>query len=451
MEITDFSFIQTQLDVIERNLNDLEGVTVDTTVATEVIDNVLQSFDALNESNLDKMDPDKLEIVTNRVSNIHERIEGLFDKHVMTGDVEDRIRSQMDQLTSHLPQKEVWTELISDSRFSKVFKKAAQNELGEGVDENMISKLPFEVLMLIFRHLPDDRKALGLTSKAVNYVIRRGDMTDVHLAYRLDDLENAMNKVDGFSERWEAHMNVVTSRLEESGKEPTARNVYEEFIKFQAERFPPAPFKDENDPFSVEGYLERESIIKNWNAVLYLQKARGEKFSPITDREKLLESLDKVNWEHIYLEESDKNIGDPLSEIPTELNESDDITASEFNIHYIPKDCFSQEGPIFRVFLNNNKIVTIEKDTFSNLIAGRIFLNDNKIKKINEEAFSHPELAHDLKDLNLRNNNIKTLDAKTFDTLNLTKLDLRGNPLDKSTKEMLTKLREKVDTVLFDE
>ncbi|NGX58674.1 MAG: hypothetical protein K940chlam3_01582 [Chlamydiae bacterium] len=446
MEKTDFSFIQTQLDVIERNLNDLEGASVDTTVPTEVIDNVLQSFSALNESNLDKMDLDTLEIVNSRVSNIHERIEGLFDKHVMTGDMEDRIRSQMDQLTSHLPQKEVWTELISDSRFSKVFQKAAQKELGEGVDENMISKLPFEVLMLIFSYIPDDRRALGLTSKAMNYIIRRGDMTDVHSAYRLEDLEKAMNEMGSFPGKWIAMMDVVTSRLEESGIEATARNVYEELIKFQAERFPPKPFETRDDPFTVEGFLAREKVIHDYNKLLYIQKAEQKEYELEQVGGNL--KVPSKNWREmpIMLNQENALFGEPLTEIPIDLQEpTDSYLQIRYNeIFYISPNCFKPEN--FRELLDfaHNDITRIEKDTLSNVPANYLYFNDNKIHTIHKDAFSHKPLSDRIMLLDFSNNNITTLDPEIFDNLpHLGTVYLKGNPLDDKTKKMLTELRKK--------
>ena len=172
----DFSFIQIHLIVIEENLKELEKP--DPKVARPVLfNNVLESFKALDENNLSEMEPEKLHVVHQKLSSLHERVKGVFDKHVMPKVVEE-IREQLEKVEEHLPKIDFTTPL------------------------------PQETIIKIFSYTPDDRKTLRGVSKTFKAITDDEQLTQFHADIRLRNLEKAFKNEKGFSDRWDAHMKI---------------------------------------------------------------------------------------------------------------------------------------------------------------------------------------------------------------------------------------------------
>ena len=79
----EFSIIPNHLNVIEENLEKLEK-TDPKMASPELFKEVLESFKALGEMNLSEIERKKLHVVYQKLSSLQKRVEGVFDKHVMT-------------------------------------------------------------------------------------------------------------------------------------------------------------------------------------------------------------------------------------------------------------------------------------------------------------------------------------------------------------------------------
>jgi len=410
----DFSFIQIHLSVIEENLEELEKP--DPKMARpELSKNILESFKALGEINLTEMEPEKLHVVHQKLSSLHERVEDVFGKHVMPKEVEE-IREQLEKVEEQLPKID--------------FTKA----------------LPDETIVKIFSYTPEDRKTLRGVSTKFKAITDDEQLTHFHADTRLRNLQEAFKNEKGFSDRWDAHMKIVELRLKKSEKDPTPMNKYEELLRFQAERFPQDPFEDDSDLYTVEGFLEREKIIKNWNTFLFAKSAFPDKdlSEPVNkeELEKVCKEVKTFNLQRrtkIFAE-----IG--LTEIPEEVNRLGHfiyrLSFADNKISYIPKNCFSGLTSLKVLALHHNQLTAIDKETFSGLTSLEwINLSNNQLTAIDKETFSG---LTSLRQLRLHNNQLTAIDKETFSGLtSLEELGLHCNQLtaiDKETFSGLTSL-----------
>lgn len=336
---------------------------------------------------------------------------------------------------------------------------------------DILSNLPDEMLIKIFSCLPYSREALKNVSKKFNVLTNDESLINDHAAIRLNDLKEAFNNVESFSERWTGQMNMVKSRLKALGKALSSKNIYRELIKFQAERFP--SIMDKNDPYMVDGYLEREKIIKKWNTYLFAEKAFRNKGLREPKNKNDLEHMISEIKEYDFSRDYSLNLqGIHLTEIPEEVTRYGatlfSIDLSENKIFYIPKNCFSELPNLEFLWLNNNRITTIEHGIFSrNSNLQKLYLYCNQIETIEEGAFSgltrldelwlsnNWMIAIDkgmlssltsLIVLELGNNRISTIDKEALsDLINLHVLGLKYNRITKIKKEMFSSLRRLQD------
>ncbi|NGX58290.1 MAG: Internalin-A [Chlamydiae bacterium] len=361
------------------------------------------------------------------------------------------IRSQLEALGFSL--SDILKELSTDPRLTIGFRSTIAGELEfiGGVDK--ITDLPVEILCEIFTYLPEDHKAFSQANTKIHWIAQDNFLKEIYSKTRLQQLESAF-KESGFSERWEAHLNIVKCRLQANGKNISSRNIYNELIQFQMERFPSSPFENDSNPYTVEGFLEREKIIKNWNFYIFVKKIfPGNPFLP-----PILPPINEITnkWNLDFIIEQARKLRLPvlmpssvnlrnleLTEIPEEVRIlGPTIRKIDFSsnlISYIPKNCFSVLTSLQKLWLNDNQITAIDKEAFSGLTnLQNLWLNNNQIALLDKEIFS---ALTSLQELWLSDNKIASLDKEIFSGLtSLQKLWLNNNQIASLDKEIFSGL-----------
>jgi len=224
----------------------------------------------------------------------------------------------------------------------------------EQVSVDYLSALPPETLLHLFGFIPESYPSLSLVSREIHRVASID---------RLDRLKAAFLGSGLSKDRWDAHLQHVTTRLQENQQEPNSGNILLALINYQLERFPANTFQVDSN----HGYVKREMIIKKYNLYLLVKKDH-----PDCDEAKKEEKLDHClnNFKKVYSFERLSGQGNfesiGLTEIPAEtrliLWGYHKISFERNPISYIPKDCF--KTPKSRPSWQPTTRLTFEKVAF---------------------------------------------------------------------------------------
>lgn len=330
-------------------------------------------------------------------------------------------------------------------------KNAAEPHWAFLVKEKPFSELADEIRLKIFEYLPDERQSLKLVSRQFNQMSKDTELHKIWFQIRLNDLEAAFHE-KRFSERWEAHLQIVKHRLKTKEIEENPKTIYQELIEFQKERFPKEPFQCDANPYTAEGFLEREMIIKEWNYFLMAKDLYSNPMIP--------SSLEDISSSNVlfFLTKQIKLLPVPeitnlkcrekgFTEIPEEIGTFKDLNELDFSnnaISWISKDCFKNLTELIILYLDGNQLVSLDKEVFKALtMLTVLWLHKNQLIALPEEIFA--PLINLLK-LYINHNQLTTLPKKIFAPLsNLQILDLSDNrlvKLDSKIFEPFTNLRK---------
>lgn len=167
--------------------------------------------------------------------------------------------------------EETLQAIIDNPDFPWFFRDAAKSQLNALIEGDHSVKLPDELWQYIFAYLSDKSESLKLVSQRFHSLVNDSILHNIWSQNRLNNIETQMRD-SGFSERWESHLQIVKHRLKTKEIEATPKAIYLELIKFQQERFPKPPFKCDANPYTAEGFLEREKLIKEWSYFLFAKQ-----------------------------------------------------------------------------------------------------------------------------------------------------------------------------------
>ncbi len=280
--------------------------------------------------------------------------------------------------------------------------------------------LPPEILENIFKHLPNDLPHIALTCRSTNAVLKSKALENVHYKKVLKQLKKRFQETGLTKQRFKAHQDLVIHRLTVEGKTLTFKNIWLGLTRYQDERFPNELSQDVPNPTTLSVFLEREAIIKDYNTFLFAKRLVGTHLKEsVKNAEELKEQIElfdnlKNEWQtRQHLDMS----GVGLTEIPAAVKEMPQLE---------------------NLFLNNNRLTTLETDTFlgTNLI--QIGLEDNQLAHIQNEAFSG---TNNLQYLYLDNNDLTSVKSNFFsDMTALRTLSLAHNRLSEIEDESFSRL-----------
>ncbi len=308
--------------------------------------------------------------------------------------------------------------IVLSRDFDQNFRRQADAELLILKEESPFGILPDEVVLHILSFIPDAFPNLEKVDKKLSALVKDPYVVDLYFERCFEEIRTKFVE-NGLQEaRLDAHIEHVARGFNADSKAALLQGL----INYQKERFPPPPFSCDIDPVTIEGFIQRELIIKKYNANMFAQRYAGEVLPFPGDIENI-EQLNAnyewllVNKDALFFSAESVSISDsPISELPAELISSlrsaREIDLSKNLISYVPSNCFQGLDHLQTLRLEHNKISILSDPSFSGLSDLKTLdLSGNNIRSLDENILS--ELVQ-LRTLFLNENQIKDLPEGLF-------------------------------------